>query len=110
MNLALGSMRHINFMATAVCLLMNSKAAHCVSKDEDNKGKDFSSFIKQFGDKSIGEIFEKAAGAAGISKGDADMNASYLFDTASTGVRKMFESGKPQEVSISTTHYHHSIC
>ena len=97
MNMALGSLRRFNCTATVMCLLLNSKAAYC-SKDDDNKAKDFSSFLKQFGDKSLGDIFEKAAGAAGISKGDKDMDASYLFDSASASVRKMFETGKPQEV------------
>ena len=98
MNRAFGSMTRFNLTATVCCLLLNTSSVHC-SKEDDKTVKDFTSFLKQFGDKSLGDIFENAAGTVSGSKTAKDVDPSYLFDSASAKVRQFFETGKPQEVS-----------
>lgn len=84
-----------NLTATVVSLLLQSRASHC-SKEDDDKSpmSDFSSFLKQFGDTNVGDIFSRVANGAA----DKDSHLNYLLDGASENVRKLFETGKPQEV------------
>ena len=85
-----------NFTATVVSLLLQSRAAHC-SKENDEKSPitELSSFLKQFGDKNAGDVLAKAAG---FSKPESNSDFNYLLDGVSENVRKVFETGKPQEV------------
>ena len=96
MRRAFSNNMRFNLTATVVSLLLQCRATHC-SKENDDKSpiKELSSFLKQFGDKKEGDVLAKAAG---LSKPASDSDFNYLLDGVSGNVRKIFESGKPQEV------------